>query len=308
MKALRESVSLGSEFVKSNIEPIICVHGNPDADEVCHVTVIVDGKPRDITLKGSEINMPKEIRFINIRRALMSPEDRESRNNAVLEREQAAREEMLSGRSKSYIEKSGMSGMMLGRTFESYRFMTESQERALKLSENLVAYLEAEQLGGKFVKRGLIFVGSTGVGKTHLSEAIGNKLMTLKNPISYGYLSCINLSGKKNVIDWIKKFRVVCLDDLDKAACGGLPKAEYADQKNYGLLMEIFEEVDKIGAPLLISSTQCPIRSNDFAPGYDAAGLKDYAIGRFEKSFYQVFITGPNKRAEISDTEVAWWA
>ncbi len=103
-------------------------------------------------------------------------------------------------------------------SFSNYKPQTNSQKRALKISKDFVERYP-------LVRKGLLFQGPSGVGKTHLAVSIIKELILKKNEdvLFYDVTKLINdlqmsigpdKEGMKSILSRVENVKVLVLDDL----------------------------------------------------------------------------------------------
>lgn len=119
------------------------------------------------------------------------------------------------------IKNSKMSRRNLGYRFENFEVNSSNRN----VFQNLKKY--SEKLVNEIEKKGLILVGSNGVGKTHLACSIANELMKNGIPVIYGTLINLlaeirnsydldNNASEMEIIKLYKNVELLVIDDLGK--------------------------------------------------------------------------------------------
>ena len=134
------------------------------------------------------------------------------------------------------------SGMLADKTFDNFDPYNKGLQQIKEVCENYTP------------DKSLMILGLVGTGKTHLSMAIGNKLLSENVPVVYmGYRNAIN-EMKYNLIDRelydrliypFKHTKILIIDDLFK---GGQSEAELK------ILYEIVDYRYKKGLNFIVSS------------------------------------------------------
>ncbi len=146
---------------------------------------------------------------------------------------------------KKRIEEAQIPSAYKNKKLENYKPLTNSQGRALKISNEFVK----EFLNGK-MDRGLLFMGKTGVGKTHLAIGILNALLDEgfrgyfinfihlieKIKSSYNPLSQSAFS-EPEFFNRIKRSHIIVIDEL-----GAQTPTEFAFNKMYDIINYCFSE------------------------------------------------------------------
>jgi len=119
---------------------------------------------------------------------------------------------------KEMLEHSGLSEAYLSKRINDYKVTHEQQKQAKEMAIKYVKEFDNQSMG--------IF-GQVGAGKTHLTVAVANALMTKNIPVRYAqYGEMINklISAKKDSQNYIaegckyKNVKVLLIDDLFKGA------------------------------------------------------------------------------------------
>lgn len=120
------------------------------------------------------------------------PECAREEHDAKMLAEKAEWERLEVEHKKEYrnqrIENSGLSSRFINKTFADYIAKTPEQEGVLSVAMEYARNKTGLQNG-----RGLIITGTVGVGKTHLSAAIINEVITVDNQVTAIYTTARDL-------------------------------------------------------------------------------------------------------------------
>ena len=169
-------------------------------------------------------------------------------------------------RYKRIIESSGIAGAFLEKNFDNYK--ANNKDTAIMLS-TAKDYADRFQELRDTKNNSLALLGQVGSGKTHLTIAIANKLMS--NNIGVKYMQYReDMPRIKQVItsevDYnreISKYKnatVLLIDDLYKNAIGRGQYGEYLNEADKRVMFEIVNHRYFKGMPVLISS-ECSVNT-----------------------------------------------
>lgn len=145
----------------------------------------------------------------------------EERNKLVFEKEEKQKEEYEKFRKEEMNKKIKQ---YYGTDFITKQFKIKTLDNFITNNKNIKTKLAAQKFIQKFnkMKNGIIFVGTNGTGKTHISIAIANELMKQNVPVIFGTLTDLLEKYKDNcknnteneLIKLYTKVDLLIIDDL----------------------------------------------------------------------------------------------
>ena len=138
-----------------------------------------------------------------------------------------------------------------GTEFITENFKTKTLDSFIVNNENKKTKLAAQKFINNFteMKKGIMFVGNNGTGKTHISIAIANELMKQNVPVIFGTLSdLLDKYNDNNNIELTKlyaKVDLLIIDDLG---------VEYMNDWMLSKLFVIINERINNGLPIIITT------------------------------------------------------
>lgn len=145
----------------------------------------------------------------------------EERNKLVFEKEEKQKEEYEKFRKEEMNKKIKQ---YYGTDFITKQFKIKTLDNFITNNQNIKTKLAAQKFIQKFnkMKNGIIFVGTNGTGKTHISIAIANELMKQNVPVIFGTLTDLLEKYKDNcknnteneLIKLYTKVDLLIIDDL----------------------------------------------------------------------------------------------
>lgn len=145
----------------------------------------------------------------------------DERNKLVFEKEEKQKEEYEKFRKEEMNKKIKQ---YYGTDFITRQFKIKTLDNFITNNKNIKTKLAAQKFIQKFkeMKNGIIFVGTNGTGKTHISIAIANELMKQNVPVIFGTLTDLLEKYKDNcknnteneLIKLYTKVDLLIIDDL----------------------------------------------------------------------------------------------
>jgi len=160
-------------------------------------------------------------------------------------------------RYKKILQNCGISETFRKKTFENYEVVNNTSKLFKTIAERYINNFDVNNCTS------IAFLGQSGIGKTHLSIAIANRLMEEKIPVLYmPYVSKItelkNLNRYGDCTDDFniklskyKSVKVLMIDDLFKAASNN---QEQINKTDIRIMFDILNDRCLKGLPCIISS------------------------------------------------------
>jgi len=148
--------------------------------------------------------------------------------------------------------------LLFDRSLIPERWRTRTFEHYEVTSQNDVAYRQAKEYAGSFAvghNMGLIFTGTVGTGKTHLSAAIALKLLESEYTVVFGTVTTLlsqlrntynnDKQNEQEIFNRLVKCQLLILDDLGKEKV-----SDWVEQTVYELINTRYEN----NRPLIITT------------------------------------------------------
>jgi len=230
---------------------------------------------------GEKVEIPRECAC---RRTL-----REKHEKAMLELEQKSWKERI----QKLFEGSMMSPRFLLSNFENFKRYNDSVTFAFGTAQRYAKNFNSVRSKSQ---NGIIFTGTTGVGKTHLAAAIANYLLNQGIPVVFGTMADF-LQRIKDGFNGEETYTLKMLQTVDLLVIDDLGKENHSKWATEQVF-EIMNSRYANNLPTVITTE------------FSAKNLREMfipaVVSRFTESYYPIKITADDYRPQILKGERKW--